>query len=379
MFTDGFYDLGVRTTAAERKQFGDTKFYAPGLLLNDQATVTKIADLGVHALCDKGGVADQLREDQITTLAVALTSNMRPSDQAFLQAVVSGKGPKKTCGSRNGSRSGVFLPAFNPAALIGTFDTIATRIAGGSPVGPLVSRSTPVRHRSPAPAATTELHGRSDSLRRVHLFVSVLQRPIDRSCSSRPVASAATDDPGAARTRIPELRWTAPRSPVPGRSPRPQRSTSPSTSELHRALLDGDAARPRPARPRPARCRCTPSPPNLAARRWSPPRRRCRPVSRPRACGRAGDAPWQTGKRRCHADLRSAAIVAEITDPITGKVIQLPMVANRKQFGILYTPSSTLTTSVLQVVLRLTAVTRDGVKISVSSGPARPRPTLKPS
>ncbi|HEY4377480.1 MAG TPA: vWA domain-containing protein, partial [Acidimicrobiales bacterium] len=75
MFTDGKYDI-ARRTAANEKELGATKPYAPGIDLTNDAGVSRAIAAGVTALCRPGGLADGLRDDGTTMITVALATQI---------------------------------------------------------------------------------------------------------------------------------------------------------------------------------------------------------------------------------------------------------------------------------------------------------------
>ncbi len=93
-FTDGGYDISGTQPGA--------KAYAPGV------GGAQAQAMGRSAMCDKGGVADQLRQAGVVDVAVALTgSGLTGGDFDLLRSIVVG-GP--TCGTVDGaSRMGVLL------------------------------------------------------------------------------------------------------------------------------------------------------------------------------------------------------------------------------------------------------------------------------
>ena len=362
MFTDGKYDLGVRTTPAQRKQYGDTKPYAPKLVLTDEASVKAAEALGATALCAKGGVADQLRADQISTLTVALATALRPADQDFLQAITSGKGGDQSCGKRSGARTGVFLPAANLNALIGTFDAVATRIAGGSPAG----TDTPLA----ACTARCVTKGRSftidGSLRRIHLFV----------ITPSPASRIELQAPGAATPL--ELKDRRPSTVPYGGG-----SVSVAWPSSEAATIDivpqaGSAGPWSVSLVDPAHAKALGSAQEYTFSDVVATLQNLTQVQVGTATtlhARVGTR--QTGK--AVTNLREATIVAVVTDPVHGTVDQVSFAPDpkHKDYTASYTPSPSITSSVLEVVLKLDATTRDGIDLR-STSPQQRVPVRKP-
>lgn len=166
MFTDGNFTLGARDTAEERERFGTTKSYAPGLELVDEDSVEQATKLGREALCEPGGVADQVRNDRITLVSVALGEG-----SSFLEAVTTGSSEDRTCGDAATDTPGAYLPAANTIELIRTFDLVAARIGGGVPLGE-PTRAVPCPGDDPCDEASVTFSV-SSSLRRVHVFAAL--------------------------------------------------------------------------------------------------------------------------------------------------------------------------------------------------------------
>ncbi len=137
LFTDGGYDLAVRTSDADRERLGTTKPYAPGVELTSKEQVEEAEALGRKALCDPGQLADRLRADDITMLTVALSGDVARRSQLPLAAATSGIADDYTCGTqpKEGEKSrpkGAYLPAEDIDVLVAQFDAVGTRLAGGS-------------------------------------------------------------------------------------------------------------------------------------------------------------------------------------------------------------------------------------------------------
>ncbi|HEX7131060.1 MAG TPA: VWA domain-containing protein [Iamia sp.] len=165
LFTDGSYTLGARTTEDQRERFGTTKSYAPGVVLDDDAAVREATSRGVSALCREGGVADQVRADRITLVSVPLGEG-----SGLLEALTTGSSAERTCGDPETDAPGAYLPASDTEELLRTFDLVASRIGGGSPVGeperPVPCEDDDCEEGSVAFAV-------SPSFRRVHVFAAV--------------------------------------------------------------------------------------------------------------------------------------------------------------------------------------------------------------
>jgi hypothetical protein len=121
-FSDGIYELDGRTTAAERDQYGEKKVYGPDAKLTDSNKDT-IRDAGAKDLCRVGGVADQLRTDNVITLAVGLNAGGN-TDFDLMKRVATGDG-NSPCGRTNGTTPGEFILADQIGDLYVAFDRLA--------------------------------------------------------------------------------------------------------------------------------------------------------------------------------------------------------------------------------------------------------------
>ena len=133
LFTDGQYDIGVRD-ASNRERLGTTKPYAPGVTLDTEAGAKAAEAAGREALCNEGGLADGIRDDDITLLSVALTGTVTAKDQDLLAAVSTGASGAVTCGRRTDTPPGAYVSANDVDILVARFDEVATRVAGGTVV-----------------------------------------------------------------------------------------------------------------------------------------------------------------------------------------------------------------------------------------------------
>lgn len=139
LFTDGGYDLGVRSTEADQEEFGTTKPYAPGIELTSEARVKEVEAKGRRALCAPGQLADRIRRDDITLLTVALSGDVARRAQLPLAAATSGKADDYTCGTQpkegeSTRTQGAYLPAEDIDVLVTQFNGVGTRLAGGNAV-----------------------------------------------------------------------------------------------------------------------------------------------------------------------------------------------------------------------------------------------------
>ncbi|MCB0971853.1 MAG: VWA domain-containing protein, partial [Acidimicrobiales bacterium] len=134
VFTDGGYDIAVRESAEDQEELGVTKPYAPDVELTSPEAVAEAEALGRAALCDPGGLADQLRSDDVTVLTVALSSDVARRAQYPLAAATAGTADDYTCGTPSERAPGAYLPAEGVDVLITRFNEVGTRLAGGNEV-----------------------------------------------------------------------------------------------------------------------------------------------------------------------------------------------------------------------------------------------------
>jgi von Willebrand factor type A domain len=126
-FTDGKYDIQI---GAKREV--TTKEYAPSIRLDTSAGPGQLITAGKDLLCRPAGLVDALREASITNVALALTQDLKPEDQAFLNALTTGVAPGGgTCGSVDGTKLGAFIPVNDLSELIASLDTIASLLGYG--------------------------------------------------------------------------------------------------------------------------------------------------------------------------------------------------------------------------------------------------------
>ena len=193
LFTDGGYDLAVRTPE-DQKVLGLTKPYAPGLKLNTRASVAKAELMGRKALCDPGGLADQIRSDDITMLTVALSGSVARRAQLPLAAATTGKADDYTCGSQpkagEVTRSqGAYLPAQDVDLLISQFDGVGTRLAGGN----AIPGNPAVRVCDDQPCEEgTRIFTLDPTLRRAHIL----------ALPPKPGAVVQIDGPGSGSVKV---------------------------------------------------------------------------------------------------------------------------------------------------------------------------------
>lgn len=137
LFTDGGYDLAVRADEDAQKRLGTTKPYAPGVELTTPKDVLKAEALGRKELCKPGGLADRLRNDDVTLLTVALSGTVARRSQIPLAAATTGKADDYPCGTqpsdgKTARVQGAYLPAEDIDVLVTQFNGVGTRLAGGN-------------------------------------------------------------------------------------------------------------------------------------------------------------------------------------------------------------------------------------------------------
>lgn len=126
-FTDGKYDIEPGVARAV-----PTKSYAPDIRINTPGGAAALVAAGKDLLCRPDGLVDGLRRDSISNIAIGLTTQLQPADQAFLLALTTGHSPVGTsCGAIDGSTLGAFIPVDNLSDLIASLDTVASLIGYG--------------------------------------------------------------------------------------------------------------------------------------------------------------------------------------------------------------------------------------------------------
>lgn len=131
-FTDGAYDLDPRGNRSdlERKALGDPKPYLQGGALTTEADARAAVEAGLQDVCRPGGVADQLRSQNIVNIAVGLSTPSSSPDFTKLQAIATGAGG--SCGAIVKPAPGAFFLAKDIDSLFFAFDQFAT--PGRAPV-----------------------------------------------------------------------------------------------------------------------------------------------------------------------------------------------------------------------------------------------------
>ncbi|MGP5671098.1 hypothetical protein [Brachybacterium alimentarium] len=129
-FSDGEYDIDPRESAGSRSEYGETKSYAPGIELGDEAGAGAAVAAGEEDICRSAGVADQLRGAEITVVGIGLTSE--GADFSFLRSVTTGGGKDTAaqndvaqCGDL-ASPEGAFFEADDLDSLLLAFDSLSS-------------------------------------------------------------------------------------------------------------------------------------------------------------------------------------------------------------------------------------------------------------
>ena len=130
LFTDGKFDVEPRVNRLANAP-GVPKAYAPNQLAKSRSEADEIIAAGKDAVCRVSGVADEVRVDGVTTIAIALSGTISADDQEFLGAVAEGQVGGTTCGDPVKAR-GAYVAADDLGALIGAFNRTASQIAGGT-------------------------------------------------------------------------------------------------------------------------------------------------------------------------------------------------------------------------------------------------------
>ncbi len=133
LFTDGKYDV-VDSQSQARVDAGLTKEYAPGISLDEPGSSNQVEILGREYLCRRDGLADQIRDEDITLVTVALSARIDPIDQDFLRALSEQAANGQTCGARRRG-AGAYLAAAQLSELKQQFNRVTTAIAGGRAAG----------------------------------------------------------------------------------------------------------------------------------------------------------------------------------------------------------------------------------------------------
>ena len=123
-FSDGAFDLDVRTSDSAKDQFGTDKGYAPGADLSTQEGTAAAEQAGVSDLCRPTGVVDQTRAAGITILGIGLND----ADFSLMRRITEAAGKDVDGLERCGDQTqpvGEFYPVSDIDSLLMAFDSIA--------------------------------------------------------------------------------------------------------------------------------------------------------------------------------------------------------------------------------------------------------------
>lgn len=124
-FTDGKLDLDLRRDAQDRERYGEHKAYAPELDLDTEDRVRQAEAAARKDLCRNGGLADQLRGNQVTLFAIGLRgSDAEDSDFDTMRAIATGASGDEKCGKITDPTPGEFTLASNIDDLLFAFDRL---------------------------------------------------------------------------------------------------------------------------------------------------------------------------------------------------------------------------------------------------------------
>lgn len=185
LFTDGAYSFDLRD---ERKPYG------PDIPITTQDAALKVIGAGRRLLCDaKSPVADQIRNDGVTLITVALARDIADADRGFIESLSMRTGAGgAVCGLSE--PNGAYLAVEQNDELIRAFDDIGNLIDGGTelPTGALTP--TPCDADGP-PCVRAELPFTIDrALLRVHVLAETTATGIGVDLA-RPLAGDAVSTP----------------------------------------------------------------------------------------------------------------------------------------------------------------------------------------
>lgn len=147
--SDGMNDLDKRDSDAEVDAYGTAKPYGPAVELTSDDAAERLERAGVAALCREGGVADALRVQGVTTLAIGLQGNQPAGAFDLMKGIATGSNVSgAACGERDGSHAGTFVLAQAIGDLIFGLDLIS------DPENAPSQRSTPLCQGAVCPEGT---------------------------------------------------------------------------------------------------------------------------------------------------------------------------------------------------------------------------------
>jgi hypothetical protein len=119
-FTDGKFEVDQRISTEEATKYGSSKSYASHDLLTTAAGAAAAQAAGLQAMCQPGGIADQLRASGTLTFAVGLGTSA--GDFALMKSLATGAG----CGKTPDHTVGEFRLATDVDGLIFALDELST-------------------------------------------------------------------------------------------------------------------------------------------------------------------------------------------------------------------------------------------------------------
>lgn len=168
MFTDGDYDLEPRAAP-------ETRPYAPDLPLDVPGNPQRAVEAGRAAVCDRDGLADQLRALEVPIFTVAFTPDIPAEDRGFLRALSQGVAGNERCGANDGPDIGAYVEADDLGELATAFHGIVGQAGGGSVLRPDAPLEICDATVCPKGTFTFELDG---ALRTAHLLAELVAEDV---------------------------------------------------------------------------------------------------------------------------------------------------------------------------------------------------------
>jgi hypothetical protein len=134
-FTDGEFDIEDRTSGSTQDRFGTSKPWRPDVPLTSGGSGDQLELIGLaEHLCNAGGLADQLRRDEVLNITVALSTQIPPEKLAVLERIATGEAGGVTCGTE--VANGIYVPGANADDLPKVFYELPGQIGDGTPQEP---------------------------------------------------------------------------------------------------------------------------------------------------------------------------------------------------------------------------------------------------
>lgn len=192
-FTDGAEYKLTQRTAENQDLLDAAKRYAPGVNLATAEGIATAERAGRAEMCREGGLADQVRADDISMITVSLFAGEQVGDADFLPAISTGSSGDLTCGKPSDTATGTYLVADDVDTLITSFDEIATRLAGGTLVP--FDGDAPTLCTEPCPASSRTVDV-DPTVRRIRAL-ALAPEPGMRVTLDGPAGSIEIDEAGA--------------------------------------------------------------------------------------------------------------------------------------------------------------------------------------